>query len=1051
MPNHLILSAARNFAAHLWHTWHPNVVVGERWREDGTMRLRILSEQEIDDLYGRPHFTQQERDEYFALSAQEKAALEQFHSYKSKLFFMLQLGYFKARLTFFVFGLKDVEEDAAYLKRRYFPDFNDAGSAIAKGTRLKQQKLILKLCNYRNTDAAIQKNLQVRARQAAAVCSKPVYVFRELMHHLAEQRVVIPAYSTMQDIVGLALAYEQQRLADIVHYSVDPSAKSALDRLLADTQGLHEITLLKRDPRDFSNSEIRREVQRGEQMRELYELSQRLLPQLHISNENIRYYATLVDYYSVYKLRQLSGFTVYVYLLCFIQHRYQKLHDNLIQSLLHHVRKYGDDAREAAKDLVYDYRAATNADMTRGGQILKLFTDEGIAGSLFFEEVRRKAFGMLDAARLNAVAEYLIAEAQFDEKAFQWQLLDKAGQRIKLSLRPILQGIQFAATTADDPLIKAMKFLEEAARRGKPLAAYKEQDLPLRWVPERMKRYLYEKDGAHRRLLANRYEFLLYCQVRNGLESGDIFCRESVRFRSINDDLLDHELWRNDKEALIAQAGSDILRRSIREHLAELKERLEARLSEVNRRIAAGENTYFKLKENGHWTLEYPGDDEETNHPFFDQLPQTDINSVLCFADRQCGFMDAFTHRLGRYAKQALNKSALIASLVGWGTNTGIPKMGQISDIGSPTLLSTSDNFLRPETLREANDVVSNAISRLSIFRHYDIGGFLHSSSDGQKFETGVSSFNARHSPKYFGLKKGIVSYTLVANNVPVNARNITADDHESHFVFDILYNNSAEIQPEIHSTDTHGTNNLNFALLQVFGSSQFTPRYKDIYDKVRNSLIAFHHPSRYGDAIIKPVRKIREDLIIGEWDECQRIFVSLALKETTQSTIVRKLSAQSRSSRAKRALWEYDSIYRSLYFLDYIDNPPLRQHVQKALNRGENYHQLRRAISYAGFGKLRFKTEYEQDLWAECSRLLANSIILYNASILSRLLEQQETTRNTQGADATKKVSPVAWQHINLQGRYEFQKQPDPLDVDMIIRTLTELSHNRWAVEDLD
>ena len=79
----------------------------------------------------------------------------------------------------------------------------------------------------------------------------------------------------------------------------------------------------------------------------------------------------------------------------------------------------------------------------------------------------------------------------------------------------------------------------------------------------------------------------------------------------------------------------------------------------------------------------------------------------------------------------------------------------------------------------------------------------------------------------------------------------------------------------------------------------------------------------------------------------------SLALKETTQSTIVRKLSAQPRNSRAKRALWEYDSIHRSLYLLDYIDCPPLRQHVQKALNRGEKYHQLCRAISYAGFGKL--------------------------------------------------------------------------------------------------
>ena len=190
---------------------------------------------------------------------------------------------------------------------------------------------------------------------------------------------------------------------------------------------------------------------------------------------------------------------------------------------------------------------------------------------------------------------------------------------------------------------------------------------------------------------------------------------------------------------------------------------------------------------------------------------------------------------------------------------------------------------------------------------------------------------------------------------------------------------------------------------------------------------------------VMKPVRQIRKDDIIREWDECRRIFVSLALKETTQSTIVRKLSAHSRNSRTKRALWEYDSIHRSLYLLNYIDSPSLRQNVQKALNRGENYHQLRRAISFASFGKLRFKTEYEQELWSECSRLIANCIIFYNASILSRLLEHQQRTGNTPGAEATKKASPVAWQHINFHGRYEFQKQPDPLNIDAIIRELAK------------
>lgn len=97
----------------------------------------------------------------------------------------------------------------------------------------------------------------------------------------------------------------------------------------------------------------------------------------------------------------------------------------------------------------------------------------------------------------------------------------------------------------------------------------------------------------------------------------------------------------------------------------------------------------------------------------------------------------------------------------------------------------------------------------------------------------------------------------------------------------------------------------------------------------------------------------------------------------------------------------------------------------------------------FASFGKLRFKTEYEQELWSECSRLIANSIIFYNASILSRLLEFQERNGDTQGADATKGVSPIAWHNTNLHGRYEFQKQPDPLNVDAIVEGLTQRRTN--------
>jgi hypothetical protein len=35
--------------------------------------------------------------------------------------------------------------------------------------------------------------------------------------------------------------------------------------------------------------------------------------------------------------------------------------------------------------------------------------------------------------------------------------------------------------------------------------------------------------------------------------------------------------------------------------------------------------------------------------------------------------------------------------------------------------------------------------------------------------------------------------------------------------------------------------------------------------------------------------------------------------------------------------------------------------------------------------------------------------------------------------------VSPVAWQHINLYGRYEFREQPAPVDVEEIVRELAK------------
>lgn len=72
-------------------------------------------------------------------------------------------------------------------------------------------------------------------------------------------------------------------------------------------------------------------------------------------------------------------------------------------------------------------------------------------------------------------------------------------------------------------------------------------------------------------------------------------------------------------------------------------------------------------------------------------------------------------------------------------------------------------------------------------------------------------------------------------------------------------------------------------------------------------------------------------------------LFAHSAEKTAAQSTIIRKLS--NGKSRTLAALHEYDRLIKSLYVLEYIDNKTLRHYVQQALNRGEAYHQLKRAL----------------------------------------------------------------------------------------------------------
>ena len=995
-------------------------------------RLQILSPEEYELLWGFPRFTQSDRDLFFTLTVPERGAVEQCRSVRTKIHLLLHLGYFRARQRFFRFELPAVRDDVDYLRRRYFDNVAVADLSVSLHTRQRHIEVILGLFRYRACALDERALLEAHARHAVRISSRPVYVLRELVDLLRRERIVLPGYTYLQDLVREALAFERKRLAGALEGLMSAEQAKSIDRLLADDEGLHQITTIKRQPRDFTYQQLLREIERGQQLQALFALAERVIVQVELSAESVRYYASLVEFYTVYKLKRMDREAVHLYLLCFVHDRYQRLNDNLLGAFCSLVRRYVEEVDAATKEAIYRFKLQTSEDIEQGAKVLALFVDPGIDGETRFGEVRERAHSLLPPERLRQLCGHLAGEGSIDEGAFEWREVDAIMGKVKRNLRPLLRFLSLQGTTAHDRLLETLARMVEAFELGEPLPVLA---VSTALIPTRLKRYLLEPSGA---VVRDRYEFMVYRQLRDGLEAGDLHCRDSARFRSFDDDLVDDETFDRRAE-LFPRHGLENAARPLREQLEELRDLVEERFESVNRRILAGENRFVRVQDGKTvWERAVRSEEPVPGEPFFDMVERLDIDTLLLFVDRRIGFMEAFEHVLGRYRKSTPSKPAIIASLMAYATNIGLGRMADICNLTYQELSTTAGNYIRLETLKEANDRIANATARLPIFRHFDIDEALHSSSDGQKFEAAIPTINARHSSKYFGLNKGVVSYTLLANHVPLNARIIGANEHESHFVFDILFNNATDILPAVHSTDTHGTNHVNFALLHQFGY-RFAPRYRNVQRQVKAGLLGFRHPTHCDkNWPIRPNRRVREGLILSEEANIERILLSLALKSTTQSVIVGKLSAYRRKNRTKRALWELDSIIRTLYLLDYIDSPVLRRNVQKALNRGEAYHQLRRAIAYAHGGRFRVRSQHEQEVWNECARLVGNAVVYYNALILSEALTELELRGDLAPAEVLKRVSPVAWQHINFYGRYQFDENFTPIDLDRLRQQLS-------------
>jgi TnpA family transposase len=532
------------------------------------------------------------------------------------------------------------------------------------------------------------------------------------------------------------------------------------------------------------------------------------------------------------------------------------------------------------------------------------------------------------------------------------------------------------------------------------------------------------RDGKFRVSL---YKALLFLHVQNRIKSGALNLEHSYKYRPLDDYLIDRDRWQRAKQQLIERAGLEGFV-DPRKTLKELDEALYQQYLLTDRNIAEGKNPHIKFKKNGSFTLSTPKQEESDAEPLEQYFPDhriVPLVEVLATVNRFTHYVDELQHPQQRYHHGKPSEAAIYAGIIGIGCTIGLRRMMRISrGVTEAELEHTVNWHFTLDGLNAASDRVVHLMDRLdlpNLLRR--LPEQLHTSSDGQKFEVRVDSLNASYSFKYFGKEQGVAAYTFRdERDLLWYSTVFSAAERESAYVIDGLMHNEV-VKSDIHSTDAFGFSKLVFAVSHLLDFS-YAPRFKNL---PRQRLYIFRNRKGVDRSAwkIKPAGYADDEIVIQQWDEILRMIATIKLKEVTASDLFRRLNSYSKQHALYRALKAFGQIPKSLFILQVIDDPVLRQAIEKQMDRIEHVHRFTRAVSVGNPREFLQAEKEDQEMAEACKRLIKNCIICWNYLYLSQKLEEITDAESREGLlDAVAHGSTVVWRHLNLLGEYDFSAE---------------------------
>lgn len=523
------------------------------------------------------------------------------------------------------------------------------------------------------------------------------------------------------------------------------------------------------------------------------------------------------------------------------------------------------------------------------------------------------------------------------------------------------------------------------------------------------------KDLIIKKIHLRYYEIAVFSVLMNDLNCGDAFVEGGFIYGDSSKQFI---TWEEFYQEINNYCSLVKLATEKNAFVASKKEKLRQTATKVDEKYH--NNSYLVIEDGLPILKKLPAKKE---HPDLEKvrtmimglMPLKSIVDVIIEVENWLILSVNFKPASGYESKIADYPPRFVATSFSYGCNVG-PTQGERS-LSIFTRKQIAWIFNRHITEQKLIKVINILINNYNIFclpKHWGNGDA--ESVDRTFWDMYTQNLLAAQHIRY-GRYGGVGYYHVSDKYIALFSNFISCGAHESNYLLDGVVENDSDIKPNTIQGDSWAQSEVLFGLASLL-DILLMPRIKQFkhlyYYKADKSDFYTNINELFTE---KP---IDWELIETHYHDMLRIAISIHKGKLKASTILRKLCSKSRKNKLYFAFRELGRVERTIFLLNYINDPELRRMIQAATCKSEEFNQFINWISFGGGGVISDNMRANQRKIIRFNHLLANMLIFHTVVYQTKAINKLKQQGVEIPDEILSGISPYWTEHLNRFGVFQ-------------------------------